>query len=312
MENEILSVKSGSYSMQGKRPHQEDTVCNYDEKGFHVVFDGHGGDNKVSMYLKDNFFNIYSNKKGTITQRLESTFKKCEEDCIVDFDSGSTATISIIDKLNKKVYFGNLGDSRGVLVKLPSNKTYEYGVAYETKDHKPGRIDEKQRIEACGYVVVPWKKEISSKIKYIAMFAKQKEWQQRKLEYKYFKTHEDEKTKELVYVYNNYFYNNYARWFGFTNYSRSIGDKLHKKQCPGLISVVPEICKIPLASQNKFLVLASDGVWDTMTSKKATDIISYNREKSPGDIAETICEKAFEKGSTDNITATVVKIFHGD
>ena len=71
---------------------------------------------------------------------------KGEEDCDIASMTGCTAHVCIIDENQKKLYFANSGDSRGVLCKN--------GVAYEmSQDHKPDLESEKSRIyKADGWV----------------------------------------------------------------------------------------------------------------------------------------------------------------
>jgi serine/threonine protein phosphatase PrpC len=71
---------------------------------------------------------------------------KGDEDCDIALMTGCTAHCCIIDENQKKLYFANAGDSRGVLCKN--------GVAYEmSEDHKPDLETEKSRIyKADGWV----------------------------------------------------------------------------------------------------------------------------------------------------------------
>lgn len=71
---------------------------------------------------------------------------RSQEDCDVAMMTGCTAHVCAIDEKNKKIYFANSGDSRGVLCRN--------GVAYPMSvDHKPDLETEKNRIyKADGWV----------------------------------------------------------------------------------------------------------------------------------------------------------------
>jgi protein phosphatase 1G len=71
---------------------------------------------------------------------------KGQEDCDIALMTGCTAHACIIDENQKKLYFANSGDSRGVLCRN--------GIAYPmSEDHKPDLETEKSRIyKADGWV----------------------------------------------------------------------------------------------------------------------------------------------------------------
>jgi serine/threonine protein phosphatase PrpC len=76
----------------------------------------------------------------------------------------------------------------------------------------------------------------------------------------------------------------------------------------------PDHTSIELTAQDKFIVLASDGVWEFISSKEAVDIIAQY------DTAEEACrqlvDEAYqrwlteEEGVVDDITAVVVRFLH--
>jgi protein phosphatase 1L len=157
-------MKVYSYSLQGKRPTQEDqhiAVLNLDGNNstlntvnFFGVFDGHGG-KRVSKFLRDNLpnfflvktdrnfydknetFTKYTNKVYDLLQNnLKEKHPRAVEYC------GSTACVAIQTK--NSLWVVNLGDSRAVLC----NKKGE--AVQLTVDHKPNLPEEKKRIESLG------------------------------------------------------------------------------------------------------------------------------------------------------------------
>ena len=86
--------------------------------------------------------------------------------------------------------------------------------------------------------------------------------------------------------------------------TRAFGDHSLKNQ--GVIAK-PYIKKHVLRSSDKFLVVASDGVWDSMEDH---DAINYCKEEaSTKDIAQAIVKGALDRGSKDNTSCLVIR-FH--
>ena len=86
--------------------------------------------------------------------------------------------------------------------------------------------------------------------------------------------------------------------------TRAFGDHSLKKD--GVIAK-PFIKKLVLKNSDKFLVIASDGVWDSMEDQ---DAVNYCKEESSSkDIAQAIVKGALDKGSKDNTSCIVIR-FH--
>jgi serine/threonine protein phosphatase PrpC len=84
--------------------------------------------------------------------------------------------------------------------------------------------------------------------------------------------------------------------------TRAFGD--HSLRHSGLISV-PHIVKYTLKPFDKYLVIASDGVWDELSDQ---DSINYCKEEfSTKQIAQNIVKSAVQKGSKDNISVIVLR-----
>jgi serine/threonine protein phosphatase PrpC len=91
--------------------------------------------------------------------------------------------------------------------------------------------------------------------------------------------------------------------------SRSLGDKLHHNV--GVLCT-PDVIKVSLnASPARFLILASDGVWDVvsneMAAKIARDVIDEQKQ-IPVDAAQALVARAKALGSSDDISAIVVDL----
>lgn len=125
-----------------------------------------------------------------------------------------------------------------------------------------------------------------------------------------------------------------SRVVGDLSVSRSIGDPDYKGFVPGqkvdlclnwpkdhdktfvhdLIIAEPDIETIELGSDDEFLIMASDGVWDVMTPAQAVHkvrtefMMGLNAEEA----AAALCDLAYRLGSSDNITAVVVTFFYSN
>jgi len=93
--------------------------------------------------------------------------------------------------------------------------------------------------------------------------------------------------------------------------SRSIGDVDAKP----FVSHLPEIFDYEISSNDKFLILGCDGVWDVFSNQDAVDFVinemkkdyRYNIESSNvKNIAKKLAEEAINKGSTDNISVMIL------
>ena len=58
--------------------------------------------------------------------------------------------------------------------------------------------------------------------------------------------------------------------------------------------------------EHKFVILACDGVWDVMRPKEAVDAIAHMKDSNQ--MAKTLIKLALERGTTDNVSAMVVRL----
>lgn len=171
-----------------------------------------------------------------------------------------------------------VGDSRAVLCRAASAPGQPQLVAVPlSDDHKPSRPDEQKRIEAKGGIVDfegVWRVFIPGPAKFGGQ--------------------------------------NIMRW-GLA-VSRGFGDLLLKESenygCNGvlpggLITAEPEIHVVDLDPEyDRFLVLASDGVWDVISNEDAVAICAA--EVSSEKAAQNLLRRTYAANSDDNITALVV------
>lgn len=94
-----------------------------------------------------------------------------------------------------------------------------------------------------------------------------------------------------------------CRVFGQLALTRAIGDHSFKKY--GVIAT-PYTNKVYLDEKDKYVVIASDGVWDSMSDNDVYKLsLNYN---NAFDLANAIVKTAISKGSKDNTSCIVVRL----
>ena len=89
---------------------------------------------------------------------------------------------------------------------------------------------------------------------------------------------------------------------GILNLSRSLGDFNLKKS--GLISL-PYIRKYCLSNNDKFCIIASDGVWDVISLDLIFEL--SKKIKFCNELCDLIINEAINRGSKDNISCIVIE-----
>jgi len=99
--------------------------------------------------------------------------------------------------------------------------------------------------------------------------------------------------------------------------TRAIGDRYFKDteytegKASGLIAE-PEINKVLLTIDDKFILLASDGFWDVVDKQTAIDYIlqETNKDKETNMICKELTDMALRKRSLDDTTVLLIKLKH--
>lgn len=153
-------VSFGYSLIRGKRASMEDFYHAQfkkhpqtgEEVGCFGVFDGHGGPNAADFVRQNLFDSLLKNSKFTsdlgtalVESFVDTDQRYLQADAGTSRDDGCTAVTAVLHR--KRLVVANVGDSRAVLSRN--------GQAVPlSEDHKPNRIDERQRIESAGGVVV--------------------------------------------------------------------------------------------------------------------------------------------------------------
>ena len=96
----------------------------------------------------------------------------------------------------------------------------------------------------------------------------------------------------------------WGRWRvqGVLAVSRAIGDV----PLQPFVTCEPEIIEREIGSEDAYLVLGSDGIWDVLQNEQVARIVSEHSDFSS--VARMVCDEALAMGSTDNVTALVVDL----
>lgn len=70
----------------------------------------------------------------------------------------------------------------------------------------------------------------------------------------------------------------------------------------------PEITCHQLTAQDEYIVVASDGLWDTLSNEQVMACIRNNPWLSIEEVAQVLINRAIEEGSMDNITVLVIDV----
>ncbi|XP_078478288.1 LOW QUALITY PROTEIN: protein phosphatase 1L-like [Lampetra planeri] len=100
-------------------------------------------------------------------------------------------------------------------------------------------------------------------------------------------------------------YNGSWRVQGVLAMSRSLGDFPLKRM--GVVTAEPDVTAVDLrATRPRFLLMASDGLWDAFGSQEAVAFVG-ERLGEPHLGAKSVALQAFYRGCPDNITVVVVR-----
>ena len=276
---------------------------------FFSIFDGHGGE-ECSEFLKENFLKYLVKNKNfpfDIKQSMIEAFQEVEEeffklkckDTLEESDkSGSCALVAVI--FDNKIYVANIGDSRAIMSINEGTKIKQL-----TVDHKPDNLAEFERAIKNGSKIYlddnddPYRDV--SKIQFIKDkhdLEKKKEIKQNSDEDKIFR----EYPSDLAVM-------------------RTVGDiKAKRKEFggnPGTIINHPDIFIIDINSNDDFLVLGCDGIFDDLSNQEIVDAAwmvfkhrgkekNYDIHELSQEACDLVIKYALEKQTTDNLSCIII------
>lgn len=297
-----LLISAGAASWQGNKDVQEDRYIldiqleasgGQRIVGF-CVLDGHSGSLCVDAlveWLPRNLQKCLTPKTALTEEHLrqavteailltdEEFLNKAREREVLD---GSTGLLCLIfpdegqsssrGRSHHRLMIANIGDSRAVLCRAQGGRLSAVRLS---DDHKPGRADERRRIEAVGGVV-------------------------------------DVQGVWRVFTPSPCSFGGRSVLWGLA-VSRAFGDLLMKEParygCQGatgeLVTAQPELHFYDLhPTEDRFLILACDGVWDVLGDDDAVAVCIEHRSADLA--AHALVRRSFEVGSDDNISALVL------
>ena len=276
---------------------------------YFAVFDGHGGE-ECAEFLEKNFLNYlvensnfpYDIKLSMIEacQKIEEGFfKEFCKDKIEDSNlSGSCALIAVV--FDNKVYIGNIGDSRAIMSICGGTKVKQL-----TLDHKPDNVKEFERALKNGSkIYLDDSDELErdeSKIHFI----------KDKIELEKMKAFKENSTEEKI----------FRVYPADLAVMRTIGDiKAKKKEfggIPGTILNIPEIFIYDINSNDDFIVLGCDGIFDDLSNEEVINAAwmaykqkakekNYDIHESTKEACDLVIRVALEKQTTDNLSCIII------
>jgi protein phosphatase 2C len=97
--------------------------------------------------------------------------------------------------------------------------------------------------------------------------------------------------------------------------TRALGDAAFKRPERHVIAT-PDVLRLPLSPRLRFVLLATDGVWDVLSDQMACDVAgaALRKAAAAGEVgeplarsaAEAVTQAALSKGTADNVTAAVI------
>ncbi|XP_062218850.1 protein phosphatase 2C and cyclic nucleotide-binding/kinase domain-containing protein isoform X2 [Phragmites australis] len=283
----------GYYPESLDKPNQ-DSFCIHTPFGtspddhFFGVFDGHGEYGaQCSQFVKrrlcENLLRD-SRFRTDAVLALHSAFvatnSQLHADNLDDSMSGTTA-ITILVR-GKTMYIANTGDSRAVIAEKRGDDIVAVDLSI---DQTPYRSDELERVKECGARVLTLDQIEGLKNSDVQCWGTEES---------------DDGDPPRLWVQNG--------MYPGTAFTRSIGDSV--AESIGVIAD-PEIFVLDLNSSHPFLVLASDGVFEFLSSQTVVDMIS--KYKDPRDACAEIVAESYRlwlqyETRTDDITIIVVHI----
>jgi len=89
---------------------------------------------------------------------------------------------------------------------------------------------------------------------------------------------------------------------GILAVARALGDMLLKPY----VTATPDVVEHEVSDDDLYLILASDGLWDTISNEEAARIVLSAADFKA--VAAELVERAQDADSMDNITALVIKL----
>ncbi|TKY74073.1 phosphatase 2C 57 [Spatholobus suberectus] len=298
---EVPGIRWGSIALQGLREEMEDDIIVRPDGlqgfSFAAVFDGHGGFSSVE-FLRDELYKecvealqggllLVEKDFKAIKGALQEAFLRADMRLLKRLEmsgekdeSGATATAIFIG--DDELLISHIGDSSVVLSR--SGKAEVLTSAHRPYGNNKTSLEEIKRIrEAGGWIS---NGRICGDIAVSRAFGDMR-----------FKTKKNEMLQKGVQE---------GRWSAkFISRVQLNND---------LIVACPDIYQVALGSDAEFVVLASDGLWDYMTSSEAVSLVRDQLRKH-GNIqlaCEVLAQAALDRRTQDNVSIIIADLGRTD
>ncbi|KAL8216527.1 hypothetical protein R6Q57_023364 [Mikania cordata] len=259
---------------------------------FFGVFDGHGNLGKeCSNFVKNRLVEILCSYDTLIEDPVNAfnkAFLKTNSELhdhpeIDDSMSGTTAITILV--VGDKLFVANVGDSRAV-ISFKNSDDHSHIVAQDlSQDQTPFRNDECERVKECGARVLSVDQVEGVKDPSVQSWG-------------------DEENAgsdpPRLWMRNG--------MYPGTAFTRSVGDSIAEKI--GVVAV-PEVSVVQLTANNPFFLLASDGVFEFLSSQAVVDMV--DRYMDPRCGCAAVAAESYKlwlehENRTDDITIIVVHV----
>ncbi|KAA8527529.1 hypothetical protein F0562_034756 [Nyssa sinensis] len=256
---------------------------------FFGVFDGHGTfGTQCSNFVKDRLIEILSDDPTLLNDPVKAynsaflaTNNELHRSDVDDSICGTTAITVLV--VGDMIYVANVGDSRAVIAVKDGNRTVAEDLSH---DQTPFRKDECERVKLCGARVLSVDQVEGLKDPSIQTWGDEE-------------TEGDDPPR--LWVQNG--------MYPGTAFTRSVGDRTAENI--GVIAV-PEVSIVQLTPNHPFFIVASDGVFEFLSSQTVVDLVS--RHPDPRDASLAIAGESYKlwlerENRTDDITMIIPAIF---
>lgn len=289
-------TQRGHYPDQPNKANQDAVMVRTDfgkkpDRHLFAVFDGHGETGAEcaffcksklpGMILSQGERALESNLEKSVHQALLQVNEELHKSLFDDSLSGTTACVLLLD--GTRLVVSNVGDSRAVLATKDENGKL---IAVDlSSDQTPFRDDEVERVKACGARVLTLDQMDGLKD------PTKKCW-----------TVESECDGDppRLWVKNGF--------YPGTAFTRSLGDSLAEKI--GVYAEAEHTTHEIQGQKDAFIILATDGVWEFITSQRAVDIVA--KHTSMHEAAQELASESYRlwlqnERRTDDITVTILQ-----
>lgn len=255
---------------------------------FFGVYDGHGQcGSQCSNFVRDRLIETLSNDPALSEDPVKAynsaflaTNYQLHNSEIDDSMSGTTAITVLV--VGDTLYVANVGDSRAVLAVKDGNCIVAQDLS---SDQTPFRRDEYERVKLCGARVLSVDQVEGLKDPDVQTWG-------------------DEESQgsdpPRLWVPNG--------MYPGTAFTRSLGDSL--AETIGVIAT-PEVSVVPLTPNHLFFIVASDGIFEFLSSQTVVNMAASYTD--PGEACAAIAGEAYKlwldhENRTDDITIIIVQI----